>query len=276
MDERVWAQLPSAELANGILREKVLNYMIHKPCGTHNVKSPCMETNRDTNTKETAINTILSLSDTATINDRSGRAEYKRTDNEDNPTIRVKMDGKCQNAKIGNEWVVVPYNPYLILMFDCHICVDVVTATSCVKYLFKYVHEGTDYAKARIQGMTSEIEQYRKTRYISAAEATWRLLGFQIVSRFPAVTKVHAHLEGDATPEQRLQIAEDSPSVLMIYFNTPTVEITPQTLLDYCEKNTVTKPKKRQEMPTSAPPGKFLDSYGNIISCRSEHNQHVC
>jgi hypothetical protein len=49
------------------------------------------------------------------------------------------------------------------MMFDCHICVDIVTGTACVKYLFKYVNKGEDFAKARIQGsIKSEIEQYRK------------------------------------------------------------------------------------------------------------------
>ena len=35
-------------------------------------------------------------------------------------------------------------NPILLLVFECHMSVDIVTATSCVKYLFKYVHEGED------------------------------------------------------------------------------------------------------------------------------------
>ena len=120
---------------------------------------------------------------------------------------------------------------YLLLMFDCHICVDVVTATSCANYLFKYVHKGADYAKARIQGITSEIEQYRKTRYIHICRrGVWRLLGYQMVSRFPAVTQIHAHLEGehyvtypdDATPEMFLEIADNFPSSLMTYFRRAT------------------------------------------------------
>ena len=52
---------------------------------------------------------------------------------------------------------------YQVLRFDCHIHVDVVTATACIKYLFKYCHKTEDYARARIQGMTDEIELYRKT-----------------------------------------------------------------------------------------------------------------
>ena len=47
-------------------------------------------------------------------------------------------------------------------------------------------------AKARVAGITSEIEQYRRTRYVSAAEATWRMPGYDVMSRDPAVTVVHA------------------------------------------------------------------------------------
>lgn len=254
--------------------------MIHKPCGTHNVNSPCMETDRETNRKRCSKHYPQPFESTATINDRTGRV-YKRSDNGDTSTIRAKVDGKWKVVRIGNEWVV-PDNPYLLLMFDYHICVYVVTATSCVKYLFKYVHKGADYAKARVQVFTSEIEQHRKSRCISAAEATWRLLGFHLASRFPADTKVHAHLEGeqyvtypdDATPEMH---AENSPAFLMIYFKRQLHYIfTPQTLLESYEQYTVTKSKKNQPVPTSAPYGNVLDSYNNIISPRSQTNQHVC
>ena len=66
-------------------------------------------------------------------------------------------------------------NASLLLKYNCHICVDVAAAASCVEYLFKYVANGADMAKARIAGVSSEFEQYPKTRYISAAEATIRL-----------------------------------------------------------------------------------------------------
>ena len=96
----------------------------------------------------------------------------------------MMVDGKWTNVPVGDEWVA-SYNSHLLLRFDCHIQVDVVTATACIKYLFKYCHKTEDYARARIQGITDEIELYRKTRYISAAEATWRLLGFQMIDRNP-------------------------------------------------------------------------------------------
>ena len=140
----------------------------------------------------------------------------------------MMVDGKWTNVPVGDEWVA-SYNPYLLLRFDCHIHVDVVTATACFKYLFKYCHKTEDYARARIQGITDEIELYRKTRYISAAEATWRLLGFQMIDRNPAVTKLHVHLEGEqyvlfpsnATQAQRLEITNRTHSPLMEYFSRP-------------------------------------------------------
>ena len=147
----------------------------------------------------------------------------------------------------------MPYNPYLLLKFDCHICVDVVTAASCVPYLFKYVTKGADMAKARISGICSEIEQYRQTQYISAAEANWRLLGFDVLNRTPAVSLLFAHLEGENnvvfaathTHEQRQQIAEEAVSDLVSYFERPTPStFTPLSTLDYYESYIVTKKNK--------------------------------
>ena len=283
IDKWVWAQLPCESIAGGKLREKVLKYMIHKPCGAQNVNAPCMQTNRDTNRKCCNKYYPQPFRSVATINDRSGRAEYKRTKNGDNPTVRIRVDGTWKCVKVGNEWVV-PYNPLLLMMFDCHICVDIVTGTACVKYLFKYVNKGEDFAKARIQGIKSEIEQYRKTRYISAAEATWRLLGYQMTDRNPAVTKIHVHLEGEhnityphnATHEQRLLIAENSQSHLLKYFKRPSHDcFSTLTILDYYEQYTVTTPRRDAPLIEIAPLGKYLDGYKNVISKR-KHDNHVC
>ena len=59
-----------------------------------------------------------------------------------------KLAGIFKDVEIGNQWIV-PYNPYLLLKCNCHVCVDIVTAGSCVKKKFKYVTKGADLAKAK-------------------------------------------------------------------------------------------------------------------------------
>ncbi|KAG7977774.1 hypothetical protein I3843_05G047700 [Carya illinoinensis] len=60
---------------------------------------------------------------------------YKRSDN----GITVKLRGH----NLDNRWVV-PYNPYLLATFDCHINVEIFSTIKVVKYLYKYVYKGHD------------------------------------------------------------------------------------------------------------------------------------
>ena len=116
IDQWVWAQLPSENIADGKLREKVIKFMIHQPCGAENVNAPCMQTNKDTGRKCCNKYYPQPFRSVATISDRTGRAEYKRTDSGDKPTIRLRVNGRWKDVKIGNEWVV-PYSPILLMMF---------------------------------------------------------------------------------------------------------------------------------------------------------------
>ena len=290
MGKWVWAQIQDESIANGLLREKVLKYIyiyiVHKPCGHVNVNAPCMQLDKTTNRKKCNKKFPQPFRSTAKINDRSGRVEYTRvkTDDKNKPTVRMKVDGQYTDVPVGDEWVA-SYNPYLLMRFDCHINVDVVTATTCIKYLFIYCHKSEDYARARIQGITDGIELYRKTRYISAAEATWKILAYQMIDRYPAVTKLHAHLEGEqyvlfpanATQARRLELTNSTRSPLMEYFARPPQECFDNlTLLDCYEQYTVTRPKQDALLLTHAPPGKFLDSYNNAVSRRRENFAHVC
>ena len=164
----------------------------------------------------------------------------------------------------------------------CHVCVDIVTAASRVKYISKYVTKGADMAKARISGILSEIEQYRTTRYISAAEANSRL-GSAMLNRTQAITLIYARLEGEknvmylinATLQERLDSANASASMLKIYFERPeNVFFLPlQSLL----LRILHHPKKEKDCPiyTHAPHGKWLDKYGNV-SRRTSENTHAC
>ena len=67
-----------------------------------------------------------------------------------------------------NQWVV-PYSPLLCLKYGCHINVEIASAISSVKYLFKYVYKGNDHSKSILHGPNKhmdEIQDYLDRRYI--------------------------------------------------------------------------------------------------------------
>ncbi|KAM3342845.1 hypothetical protein P3S68_027811 [Capsicum galapagoense] len=71
---------------------------------------------------------------------------------------------------------VVPYNRNLIVKFDAHINIELCNYSQSVKYLFKYVHKGSNRATATIECIETtkvhdEIKRYLDCRYISATEA---------------------------------------------------------------------------------------------------------
>ena len=108
---------------------------------------------------------------------------------------------------------VVPYNPFLCLKYDCHINVEICNSVSAVKYLYKYVHKGHDkatiavipYCRGEQPPMSNapiiidEIKKYTDSRYIGASEAVWRIFGFDMSSRYPAICWLQIHKEDGHT-----------------------------------------------------------------------------
>lgn len=90
---------------------------------------------------------------------------------------------------LDNRWVV-PYNPYLLRMYNCHINVEVCSSIKAVKYLFKYIYKGHDRAsvtqgEADSNGNIDEIQQYRDARWITPPEALWRIYSFDLSKVHP-------------------------------------------------------------------------------------------
>ena len=90
-----------------------------------------------------------------------------------------------------NSWVV-PYNPVLSLKYKTHLNVEVVRSTHSVKYLYKYIYKGPD--KVMVERINDEIKDYLSGRYLAASEALWKIYGFRMHYRSPAVEKLPCHL----------------------------------------------------------------------------------
>ena len=287
-----WTNLPDASIANGVLREKVLKYMVHKKCGAFNPSSPCMKTNPKTKKKYCQKHYPQPFRTSLHIN-KSGRAEYTRLDNGDKATISCKNgDGKTVDTEIDNR-DIVPYNPYLLMKYDSHICFDLVTAKAVIAYLYKYAYKKADSVKARILYGDDEIEAYRSARYISSSEAMWHIFGFHTQDRTPSVNLLYVHLQGEQPvvhdeadqPEERQAKADNAVSDLMRYFGRPLHDRCANlTFPQYFEQFSVEKEERKtkrqrseieddndQDCPSNSLPH-LRDRYRNYVYCKSSFN----
>lgn len=155
--------------------------------------------------------------------DDEGRVHYKRTEEDD-------------------RWIA-SHIPELIDELDCHIHVDVVFTVSVFMYLYKYLFKGPDHTLFRINrgesDQVDEIQDYVNGRYLSAPEASWRILGFDITSKEPSVTCLPVHLPGGNRPQfaRGEQIEGSAVSLLIRYFHRPrTPEFSNLLYTEYFEK----------------------------------------
>jgi hypothetical protein len=92
--------------------------------------------------------------------------------------------------ELDNRWVL-PYNPYLLCLFNCHINVQACGSIKAVKYLFKYIYKGHDWVSVAVKevdkeeskGNVDEIKQYRDAKYrdarwVTPPEVLWRIYSF--------------------------------------------------------------------------------------------------
>ncbi|XP_042950311.1 uncharacterized protein LOC122282424 [Carya illinoinensis] len=183
-DEIVSAELPDKD-NNLHLYTAVIKHMMHGPCGVLNPTNVCMKKNgccKNNYPKQFVSNTVVG-NDCFPI--------YKRCNN--------GRTAKIRGHDLDNRWVV-PYNPYLLAMFDCHINVEICSTIKAVKYLYKYIYKGHDRVAFNLVSEQStqqidEIERFQSARWITPPEAMWRIFGFIINEVHPAVYSLHLHLE---------------------------------------------------------------------------------
>jgi hypothetical protein len=108
---------------------------------------------------------------------------------------------------ITDEWVV-PYSPFLLLRYGCHINVEIAAHVKTFKYLYKYVLKSPDSAAIVID----EIEAFIHGRLLSASEAAFRILGLRLHQEWPPVTCLDLHL-----PNHERMIFDPRMSIQEIY-----------------------------------------------------------
>ncbi|XP_021719079.1 uncharacterized protein LOC110686798 [Chenopodium quinoa] len=194
-DKFVCAETPSSE--NEYLREIVIKHMMHGPCGHLNPECPCMKHKEQRgrckygypkkNCEEIKSNGV-------------GYHMYRR---------RATCDiVKVRGVEMDNSWVI-PYNPYLLAYFNCHLNVEVCSTIEVVKYLYKYVYKGHDKISFNIvqtkDGVPvhDEIKQYQSGRWVSPCEAMWRLFGFDLYEMYPPVLPLPIHLPNSQLIQMR-------------------------------------------------------------------------
>ena len=188
-----------------ILLDLVLKNMVHGPCGKDKPYAPCMYNSQGEVTPNCHKSFPKEFIKDTVWDENKSYATYRRRQKADSG-LEVLHNGRV----IDNSWIV-PYNPYLLLRYKCHINVEICASTRATKYLYKYIHKGGDRAMMRVDeaGNTirNELREFQDLRSFGACEATWRIFEFPLSNRFPAVKRLPIHLE----KEQPVYFDEDAP-----------------------------------------------------------------
>lgn len=135
IDNIISAELPDPQ-KDPLLFEIVKKHMIHGPCGSINLNSPCMKDGVCTKRYPRCF--IFE-----TQSGKDGYPQYRRRKPEDLP-LKFKTTIKINNKDfdVDNRWVV-PYSPILSKTFKAHINVEYCNSVKSIKYICKYVYKGT-------------------------------------------------------------------------------------------------------------------------------------
>lgn len=181
IDKIIYAEIPNQTRFPKLFKN-VMKHMIHIPCNSKFAK--CNKGKGEKCDKK-----FPKEYQSYTSMDSNSFPKYKRREGNNVNYYYYKTIIKVNNSN------VVPYNPYLLLKYNCHINVEMCSTIKAIKYLNKYIFKGND--RAIVERSTNEVKQYLNTRYISSVEAYWRLKGYKLYDHYPNVIRLPIHLENE-------------------------------------------------------------------------------
>lgn len=193
VDSMVQAQLPDPDL-HPALYATVTKCMLHGLCGPGYPNAPCMSESGQCSKRfprDFCEETTLA---------EDGYPVYARPDNQRTFTNT--------QGQIFTNRDVVPYNPHLSVLFDCHINVEICASVKAVKYIHKYIYKGHDRATLQV-GLIDEIKQFVDARYIGPSEAMWHIQEYSMHEEHPTVYRLPVHLQN----EQRVYFDPEDAAV---------------------------------------------------------------
>jgi hypothetical protein len=121
------------------------------------------------------------------------------------PVYRRRDDGQVvevMNSMLDNRWVI-PFNPSLLMLYNCHINVEICSSIKVVKYLYKYIYKGPDGASHSVDKsdngdkvVIDESKRLRDARCVSPPEAAYWLYDFPLYQMYPPILQLTVHLPG--------------------------------------------------------------------------------
>ena len=205
IDEFISAEIPDKEIAvkdkdgkillvKNPIFDRVTKSMLHGPCGSpeYGERSCCNDTGvcRFDFPKRYQAHTEIA---------EDGYPFYRRRSPEEGGNTFCKIINNVPFTYKNDR--VVPYSPWLLKKFDCHINVEYCHSVHSIKYVIKYIKKGTDMATIAIEKDNSEdkkphneVLEFENKRYVSSIEASTRIQEHPITGRNPAVVSLPVHL----------------------------------------------------------------------------------
>jgi hypothetical protein len=98
---------------------------------------------------------------------------------------------------------VVSFNPSLLMLYNCHINVEICSSIKAVKYVYKYIYKGPDGSSYLVDKsdngdkvVIDEIKRFRDARCGTPLEAAYQLYDFSLYQMYLPVLQLTVYLPG--------------------------------------------------------------------------------